>query len=325
MPVRILRENDVRSLVGMAEALEAVETAFVEQARGTGVNEPRRRVRQPAGTLHLMGGALVTRGYWGLKAYTATRQGTRFSVNLYDGGSGVLLAIMEADYLGQVRTGAASGVATQHLARPDAAVLALFGSGFQAEMQLEAIAAVRQLQDVRVYSRTSERRETFAAIMSQRLELQVRAVTSPRAALEGADIVTTITTASDPVFDGKDLSGGVHINAAGSNAVIRAELDRTTIRRADHIFTDDLDQARIESGDLVRAYERNAFNWARVRPFADVVAGLTTGRQRPEDITLFESQGIALWDIALAATIYERATAANAGTLLEFGESPVEE
>ncbi len=320
MAVRVLREEDTRSLVGMPEALEAVETAFVEQAHGTGINEPRRRVRQPAGTLHIMAGALVSRGYWGFKAYTATRSRVRFIVNLYDSQSGALLSMIEADYLGQLRTGAASGVATKYLARSDAGVLALFGTGFQAETQLEAIAAVCALREVRVYGRTPERRETFAQTMAQRLNIPIHPAPTPREALEGADIVTTATTAIDPVFDGNDLSPGVHINGAGSNAAIRAELDRTTVRRADLIFTDDLEGARIESGDLIRAYERNALSWARVRLLADVVAGLTTGRQRPEDITLFESQGIALWDIALAATIYERAVAANLGTLIPFAE-----
>ncbi len=320
MAVRVLREEDTRSLVSMPEALEAVETAFVEQAHGTGINEPRRRVRQPAGTLHIMAGALVKRGYWGFKAYTATRSSVRFIVNLYDSESGALLSMIEADYLGQLRTGAASGVATKYLARRDAGVLALFGTGFQAETQLEAIAAVCALREVRVYSRTPERRETFAQTMSRRLTIPIHPAPTPREALAGADIVTTATTAIDPVFDGNDLSPGVHINGTGSNAAIRAELDRTTVRRADVIVTDDLESARIESGDLIRAYERNALSWSRVRLLADVVAGLTTGRQRPEDITLFESQGIALWDIALAATIYERAVAANLGTLIPFAE-----
>lgn len=319
MTVRVIREADVEALVGMPEALEAVETAFVEQAGGSGINEPRRRVRQPNGTLHLLGGALMKRGYWGFKAYTATREAVRFVVNLYDVRSGALLALIEADRLGQLRTGAASGIATKYLARPDAAVLALFGTGFQAEAQLAAIAAVRELRATQVYSRTPERRDAFAAKMSAQLGVPVLPVDTPSAALAGADIITTITTASGPVFNGNELRPGTHINAAGSNAAIRIELDLNTIRRADRIYTDDLAQARIESGDLITANERNACDWARVRPLADVVAGLIEGRPSPEAITLFESQGIALWDIALAATIYERATAAGLGTELAFG------
>jgi ornithine cyclodeaminase/alanine dehydrogenase-like protein (mu-crystallin family) len=302
----------------MPDALEAVEASLKEQAAGTGINQPRQRVRQPGGILNLMGGALVERGYWGYKAYTVTRQGVRFTIALYDIASGQQLALIEANYLGQLRTGAASGVATQYLARPQARTLALFGSGGQAETQLAAIAGVRPLDDVRVYSRKAERREAFAAQMSQQHGLPVRAVASSREALDGADMVATATTAREPVFDGNDLAPGVHINAAGSNALSRTEVDHTTIRRASCIVADDLEQARQESGDLAAAYQRNALAWERVRPLCDVVAGLTSGRTSDDDITLFESQGLALWDIALAATAYERAAQAGSGTEVEF-------
>jgi ornithine cyclodeaminase/alanine dehydrogenase-like protein (mu-crystallin family) len=299
----------------MADALIAVEIAFLEQGLGSGINEPRRRVHQPGGTLQLMGGALTRRGYWGFKAYTTTRYGARFTVNLYDVQTGALLALIETDLLGQLRTGAASGIATKHLARPDAGVLALFGTGYQAETQLEAISAVRPLREVRVYSRSLERRTAFAERLGERLKLNTWPAATPREAVSGADIVTTITTSSDPVFDGNDLGPGTHMNAAGSNSAIRAELDVTAIRRANRIFVDDVEQARIESGDLVRAHERNVLNWAQVRPLADVVAGVYVGRTSPDDITLFESHGIALWDIALAAEIYERAQARSMGTM----------
>ena len=319
MPVLLLKEADVNALVTMEDALAAVEGSFLEQARGTGINQPRRRVRQPHGTLHLMGAALVERGYWGFKAYTTTRQGARFVVHLYDVTSGALLAILEAERLGQLRTGAASGVATKYLARPDAGTLALFGAGYQAETQLEAIAAVRPLREVRVYSRTPARRHAFAERMAARLGLQVQAVDAPEAALDGADIITTITTARAPLFKGDLVQPGVHINAAGSNAAIRAELDAEAVRRATAIFVDDVQQARFESGDLVQAYQRNALAWERVRSLADVVAGLLPGRRTSEDITLFESQGIALWDVALAAVVYERARERGVGQEVAFG------
>jgi len=320
MAVRVLREEDVRALVGINEALDAVEAALREQGRGTGVNEPRRRVRQPDGTLHIMGGALLARGYWGFKAYTTTRLGARFAVHLYSVESGRLLAMIEADRLGQLRTGAASGIATRYLAWADARVLALLGAGLQAETQLEAIAAVRTLRHVRVYSRTPERRESFARRMAERLSLDVIPAASRDEALDGADVVTTITTAPEPVLTGDQVAAGMHINAAGSNSAIRSELDTEAVRRASRIFVDDLAQARIESGDLIRAHERNALNWARVRPLADVVTGVTAGRTGLEDVTLFESQGLALWDIALAAEVYERAKAEGIGQLISFLE-----
>jgi ornithine cyclodeaminase/alanine dehydrogenase-like protein (mu-crystallin family) len=318
--MHLLREEDVKALIGMPEALDAVELAFREQVAGTGINSPRHRVHQPNGVLHMMGGALTERGYWGCKVYTATRAGVRFCVLLYDIESGALRAMIEADYLGLLRTGAASGVATRYLARSDADTLALFGTGSQAETQLAAIARVRPLRAVRVYSRKAERRQNFAKAMGRNLNLHVQAVDSPAAALKGANIVATATTAREPVFDGSSLTPGMHINAAGSNSVARSELDRTTIQRATRIFTDDLMQARSESGDLVMAYERNALVWEQVRPLADVIGGITVGRASPTDITLFESQGIALWDIALAAVAYEYALASNVGRSIPFGE-----
>lgn len=318
MTVRVIREADVQGLVTIDDALQAVELAFQEQARGTGINEPRRRVYQPHGILHLMGGALVERGYWGFKAYTTTRQGARFLVHLYEGRTGALLAILEADLLGRLRTGAASGVATRYLAREDARTLALFGAGHQAQMQLLAIARARPLEEVRVYCRTPERRLAFAEQMAAQVEAPLVPVATPTEALEGADIVTTITNAATPVFSGDYLAPGMHINAAGSNAALRTELDRQAVQRADRIFTDDLMQAQLECGDLIQAQARNALAWSRVRPLADVVAGLTTGRVTPQEITLFESQGIAIWDIALAATIYERALENGVGELIDL-------
>jgi ornithine cyclodeaminase/alanine dehydrogenase-like protein (mu-crystallin family) len=226
--------------------------------------------------------------------------------------------MMEANYLGQVRTGAASGVATKYLARSDAAAMALFGTGFQAEAQLLAVAAISPLQEVRVYSRSEERREDFISRMNQHVSVPLCGVSTPQEAVDGADIITTMTTSSEPVFNGKDISPGTHINAAGSNSAAKAELDHRAVRRADLIFTDDVAQARMESGDLIRAYERNALNWDSVRPLSDLVAGLPVGRSRPDEVTLFESQGIALWDIALAVTVYERARAQNLGQVIEF-------
>lgn len=309
----LLTESDVTRLVDITTALEAVEVAFRQQGAGSAVNEPRRRVRQPQGTLHLMGAALPELGYWGFKAYTTTRQGAHFLVSLYDAASGRLLALIEANALGQLRTGAASGVATRYCARPEAGRLGLFGSGYQAETQLAAIAAVRPLSEVCVYSRTPEHRERFADTMSRRLGLAVTAVATPHEAVDGCDIVTTITSAREPLFDGHWLAPGTHLNAAGGNALVRAEVDTTTVARADRIFVDDKEQARVESGELLAAHERNRLNWGRVRELGDAVAGLVPARGDPDEITLFVSQGIALWDVALAARVYERARAEGAG------------
>lgn len=320
MPVRLISEADVDALVTMQDALDAVERSLLEQGQGTAINQPRRRVHQPAGVLHLMSGAMLAQGYWGYKAYTTTRQGARFTVALYSSSSGALLALIEANRLGQLRTGAASGIATRYLARPEAQIMALFGTGFQAETQLVAIATAFPLRQVRVYGRDAERRAAFATRLQAQVGIAVLPVATPTAALDGADIITTMTSAREPVFDGNLLREGMHINAAGSNSAAKAELDPVAVGRCTRIFADDVEQARLESGDLILAYERNALNWGRVRPLGEVVAGNLPGRTTPTDITLFESHGLAIWDVALAGVVYERALAQNRGTLVEFGD-----
>lgn len=318
MPALLLHENDVRALVDIEDAIRAVEIAFLEQAAGSGRNLARQRVRQPDGTLHLMGASLGQRGYWGFKSYTATKNGVRFSIQLYNIVTGGLVALIEADYLGQLRTGAASGVATKLLARTDSSVLAVIGSGSQAETQVSGVASVRPLAEVRVFSRTKDHREDFALRLRERYGLPATASSSVEAALERADIVTTITTSRSPVIPAELIRPGMHINAAGANAVIRAEVDPQVLPQIDHLFTDDLQQARLESGLFMQGFERNLLSWASVHNIADVAANLHPGRTSDRDVTLFASHGIALWDIALAADVYERARAANMGDKISF-------
>lgn len=320
MPVLLLREQDVRVLVDIHDALQAVKLAFEEQAHGTGRNLARQRVRQINGTLHLMGAALEHRGYWGFKAYTATRNGVRFSIQLYNTITGSLLAILEADLLGQLRTGAASGVASKYLANPDSRVFGLIGSGSQAESQLIAVASQHELEEIRVYSRTAEHRNQFAAEMLEKHGLPVKAVDTIEDCVRGADIVSTITTSRNPLITAEMIQTGMHINAAGANAVIRTEIDPRALVRITQCFTDDLQQARLESGLFQQGYENNLFSWSTLHNFCDVVAGIHPGRGSQADVTLFASHGIALWDIALAAQVYERAQAANIGEKIEFLE-----
>jgi alanine dehydrogenase len=318
MPIRILKEEDVKSLITIEDAVQCVDYAFHEQANGTAHNLPRHRVRQPNGTLHLMGGALEKLGYWGFKAYTTTREGARFLINLFDLRTGRLLTLLEADTLGQMRTGAASAVATKLLAPPDAANIAIFGSGFQAETQLSAIASVINITQVRVFSPNPDHRKTFATRMEQTLDIQVLPTDSAESTLEGADVIITITSASKPVFPGNALRPGTHINACGSNSLARVEIDTETIQKVNLIFTDDIEQARIESGNFLNAFENNKLNWTRVLNLADVISGHHPGRQDNQQITLFESHGIAIWDIALAGIVYERAVQAGQGEIVTF-------
>ena len=305
----LIREADVARWLPMPECVAAVEAAFEHLDTGQAQNIPRARTRLPAGQMHVMAAADSALGYVGLKAYTAFKGQTRFVVLLFSAESGELLALVEADTLGQRRTGAASGVATKHMARADAATVGVYGSGWQARSQLSAVAVARPLRQVRVFSRNPERRQSFADEMSRELGVEVTPVERPEQAAEGADILVTITSAREPVLKGEWLTPGVHINAAGSNALIRRELDDAAVLRCDRIVADALDQARIEAGDLLPLTERGALHWGQVRSLGEVVTGRFPGRAGDQEITLFKSLGLAVEDIAAAAVVYERAKA----------------
>ena len=318
MPL-LLREEEVQALLSVGDAIEALERTFRAQAEGRAVNLPRQRVRWPGGTLHVMAAGDLESGYVGLKAYTAVGGQTRFVVLLFHAESGELLAIIEADRLGRLRTGAATGLATRFLARPDARVVGMIGAGRQAATQLMAVCAVRSIAEARVYSPTPERRAAFAHRMRETLGIPVQAVERPEAAVEGADILITITSAREPVLRGAWLRPGVHLNAAGSNALLRRELDEEAIARADLIVIDSRAQGQIEAGDFLEPLERGRLQWERVYELRDVVAGRVS-RAHPEQITLFKSLGVALEDIAVAAVAYERARAQGAGERIRFLE-----
>lgn len=313
-----LTEDEVAEVLPISVALEAVEAAFKAQGLGLAVNEARRRIRTPNGILHVMSGAVLPSGLLGFKAYTTFRSGSKFIFMLYSADDGRLLAVMQADKLGQLRTGAASGVATKYLARPDASVLGVIGAGWQAESQVEAICRVRPISLVKVYSRTPQRRAEFAARMAGRLGIQVEAVESAPEAVKDADVVVTITTSREPVLLGEWLRPGMHINAAGSNSLLRRELDDAAVSRADLIFVDSRDQARIESGDLLGPIERGLITWEAVYELGQVVAGLHPGRQSADQITLFESHGLAIWDVAAAGAVYERARERGVGREIDL-------
>ena len=291
----------------MQKALELVERGFLHLASGQAENHPRRRLQLGASaTLHYMTAVDNDAGYLGAKLYTTHPQtGVHFTVLLY-AADGRPLASIEANALGQIRTGAASGVATKLLARPDARVLALIGGGFQGETQLEAIAQVRVLREVRVFSRSAEKRRSFAERMGRKLALSIRAVDSAEEAVRACDIAVTATSSRDPVLLGEWLSAGMHVNAIGGNHARRRELDTAAVERASLIVADSIEQARIESGELIAAFDQAPQKWDRVVELADVCAGKSPRRRSPADITLFKSNGLALEDIAVAGFIYEQ-------------------
>lgn len=292
----------------MSRAIDALEAAFRDWAHGRASNQPRQRVHTPQGTLHLMGAAWHSRGYIGYKAYFSFPTGTRFHVALASAHTGELLALIEADWLGRIRTGAASGLASKYLAREDAQTVAILGAGGQAETQLQAICAVRSIQQAFVFSRTPEKRESFAQRMSEQLGIAVQPAESVEQAVADADIVCTITTAREPILMGAMLKPGMHLIAAGANSLARRELDTFAVGRCERIAVDDPQQARIEAAELVIPIELRKLSWERVQPLSHIVGGLLPPRQSPEEITLFKSLGIALEDVAAAATVYEQWT-----------------
>jgi len=304
----LLNEADVRSLLTMPLALEAVDAAFRRLADGTAILHSRQRLHVPGRSyLHYMAAADATTGYMGQKIYTSSRGGLRFLVPLFHADSGELLALIEADYLGQMRTAAASGVATRLMARADARTVGIVGTGLQAHTQLEAVAAVRKLETIRAFGRDAARRELFSNEMSARLGIAVKPVGSAEEAVRDADIVITSTTSTNPVVDGRRLRAGVHINAIGANFPQKRELDEDAIRRADIIAVDSREQAKMEAGDLIHVFGSDAAQWNAVQELAEIVAGKIPGRTGPSQITLFKSSGIAIEDIVVAGRLYELA------------------
>lgn len=305
----LIREAEVQAHLPMLRAIEAVETAFRDWAHGRATNQPRQRVHTAQGTLHLMGAAW--RHYIGYKSYFSFPGGTRFVVVLASAQTGEILALIEADWLGRIRTGAATGVATRWLARPEAQTVALIGAGGQALTQLQAVCAVRPITRVRVYSRTPERCQAFCEANTPILGVPLEPAKSVEHALDGADIVITVTTTREPIVSGAMLKPGMHLNAVGANSLARRELDTHAVARCERIFVDDVQQARFEAAELVIPIEVRRLTWERVLPLAYLVGGLATGRQAPEEITLFKSLGIALEDVAVASVVYESLTASG--------------
>lgn len=316
MPI-LLSEQDVTTLLTMEDTLGAVEAVFKAQAAGEATNEPRRRLRAAGSILQVMSGAVANfagfKGLLGLKAYTVARGKARFHVSLYDAESGELLAFIEADKLGQMRTGAASGVVTKYLARADARTVGVYGTGWQAQSQIEAVCAVRDIETVKVHSRSPENRARFCLEMSARLnDVNITPVENPEDAAD-ADIVITITSSREPVLQGAWLKPGTHINAAGGNSILRRELDDEAIKRASFIAVDSIDQAKIEAGEFVTAVEKGSLTWERVRELRYIVSGEMPGRTSDDQITLFKSLGIAIEDVATAAVLYRKAKEQNVG------------
>lgn len=308
-----LSEADVKQVLTVEMALAAVESAHRDLALGQALDTPRARSRLPQTVLHILQGALPAQGVIGYKAYTTNRSGNRFLVHLFDAATGCLRAVIEADYLGMIRTGAVSGLAAKWLARPDATVAGVFGAGWQAEGHVRAICAALPLERVKVFSRRSDRLQDFCRRLSEVTGVAVVPAESAEETVRGSDLLGTVTTATQPLFDAEWLEEGVHINAAGSNALIRQELSEAAVRRCDLVTVDTVATALAEAGDLLPLLEKGRLHARQLVELGDVIIGRHAGRTAAGQVTLFESQGLAIQDLAVGLRVLAAAEAAGLG------------
>ncbi len=327
MGTLIVSGDEIRRFLSLTDCIEAVDTAFRALAEGKAVNPLRSSLRLEGGRriLGMMPGAVEDPPVLGAKIITVFpgNHGTELDAHqgvvlLFDPERGPPLAILEASTLTAIRTAAASAVATRALAREDAQILAIIGSGVQARSHFEAMLAVRPIEEVRVFSPTEAHRGEFARRESERTGVRVEAVSSARAAVEGAEIICTVTSSSVPVLEGAWLSPGAHLNSVGASVPSARELDDETVARA-RLFVDSRESALHEAGDLLMPMEAGLVGADHIQgEIGEVLTGKVPGRCSAEEITWFESLGLAVEDLLPARLVFERARAANAGTEVEL-------
>ena len=322
--ILFLSETDVASVLSMGDCIRVLETAFLEHAHGETLLLPRFSQTLPgtAGSFRAMSAAFPKLSRYGLKTLTGfpgrrLQDEVYFAILLFDMASGALRAVISANYLTGLRTGAATGVAAKYLARDSAATLGVFGAGAQARYQVEALCAVRSVSRVNVFAPDIRKATAFAAELSDWLPVDALAVVSRREAVQGCDLVVTATTATEPVFDGEWIEEGTHVSGVGSNTPGKCELDGVCFKRS-RIVVDYLEQAIHEAGDLHRALQTGAILPADVSvDLSGVLSGTAAGRTNDLQITLFKSVGMAIEDIAPAAFVYDRALRLGIGTQLD--------
>ena len=314
-----INEQTASSLLTMDDALKLVEESFTTYAQGKSFNMTRQRMRIRKGALHMLPGAVPYKNVIGYKAYTSFRAGLIFKVHLYDAENGNPLAIIDANEIGRLRTGAASGVASQYMAKENSQTAFIFGGGFQAEAQLEAVSKTTNIKKAYVFTRTYENAQNFALKMSKSLGIEVTPTQNIAEDLVKSDIIITITTSTKPLFDHTMLNpNGVHINGAGSNALIRAEVPEKTIEAAEVLAVDNKEVAAIECGDILPSLEKGRLHWNNILELGEITAGYRKGRLTDNGITIFQSQGMGLQDIICAEYIYRKAISQNLGVELPF-------
>jgi alanine dehydrogenase len=307
-PPIYLAESDLADLLDWRATTDLLEEAFRDMSRGEAVNRPRLRIPMAQSTYNVMAAGWPNRDVAGLKVYTVSSRGAPTHILLHASDGSGLLAVMEAGALSGYRTGGVSGLSAKYMARKGDGPIGVIGTGYQAAAQVKGILAATGAKTVNVYSRDAEKCIAFAERMSSEInDAEVTPRASGAAVCVDARIVVTITNSQEPVLAAEDIAPGTHVIAAGNNTWMHAEIDPRLFERATTVVVDDLDQARLESGELMRAADQGLLSWTRVHTLADVVAGLVPGRTSDDEITIFESQGIALADLAVAAHLYHAA------------------
>jgi alanine dehydrogenase len=318
-PARWLSEADVTSLLHIPAAIAALEHGLRLEARGEAANMTKTHAAWTGGNLHAIGATFTGDGIAGTKTWAYTPGGSTPLLVLFDSASGALLAVIEAFALGQLRTAAASGVATDRLARPGARALAIIGTGEQALPQVAAVAAVRQIEAVRVFGRHPDRRSAFVRRVGEELGLPARGADSVEAAVDGAEVVTLATRATEPFLRPAMVTRGAHVNAIGAITPERAEFDPEILDRCDPIVADSVDQTRRLSREFIAYFDKGRKPWSAVIPLSVLVAE-SSERPRASDLTLFKAMGMGISDLSLGIQCYRWAAERGLGRIIPHPE-----
>ena len=313
-----LRNEDVNQCVTMEAMLETIETMQSRFGKGEAYNLGRRKIIADTGMLSVMGGGLFYEGVLGVKTYTVVRGSYSFQVSLYDASTGALLSYMQANRLGQLRTGATTGVAVKHLASKKDLQVGIVGTGGQAPTQLQAIASVREVSGVKAFSRDKERRTEFAAKQSEALGIEVEAANSNEDAVRECDLVIGIAATTEPVVKGGWLKQGATVIGAGPTTWRVSEVDDETLTRADKLFVDSLDQVPIEAGDISAAVDKGLLNWSQLTELRHAVSGSIAGRDNDGQIVYAKLMGTGVADVAAAKLAYDSAREQGLGTEMDW-------
>ena len=315
---RFLTDAQVNECVGLDDILPAIESMVANYGDGQAANLTRRRLSTQGSYLAVMGGALIYDGVFGVKTFTNTRNGYSFQVSLYDANSGELLLYTQANRLGQLRTGSTTGVAVKHLANEGPLTVGIVGTGNQAGDQLRAVSLVREIGEVRAFSRNAENRQAFAARMAEDLGVPVVAADSNEEAVTDRDVVIAIASTQTPVVHGEWVAQGTTVIGAGPTLLRFQEVDGNTLAMADRRFVDSLEQAPLECGDISGAVEQGLVQWSQFQELRHAVAGSIPGRASTDEIVYCKLMGTGLADVAAAKVVWERAEQLGIGTVMDW-------